>query len=307
MDTKKLNRSGERQERRTPKQRMSLTEKQSLGRSHASCLAHVKNLNCWGSNISDISIVRQMVNLEVLNLSVNNVLTLKDLSFCPKLKELYLRKNQIQTMKEITYLKNLTRLKAIWLEDNPCVKTSLNYRETILRNLPSLSKIDNIEVTEDELRLAMDKGELFEDDLTLPTFDELDLNHTLSPDDVLRQISLLNSNDEEKPSISENDEIPCIEHNATELDLSLGVSCSIDANQDDDDANQDADDANPSTGNLATVSNENESNTLKAVLLLINDLDSHELRQVVAEASTLISSQFENDSQDLKLVEDVEK
>lgn len=287
---------------------MSLTEKQSLGRSHASCLAHVKNLNCWGSNISDISIVRQMVNLEVLNLSVNNVLTLKDLSFCPKLKELYLRKNQIQNMKEITYLKNLTRLKVIWLEDNPCVTTTLNYRETILRNLPSLSKIDNIEVTEDELRLAMDKGELFEDDLTLPTFDELDLNHTLSPDDVLQQINLLNSTNEEKPSISENDEIPCIEHNATELDLSLRVSCPIDVNQDADDANPSTSNlATQSTSNLATVSNESKSNTLKAVLLLINDLDSHELQQVVAEASTLISSQFENDSQSLKLVEDVEE
>ena len=31
----------------------------------------VKNLNLWGQNLSDISIMKDMVNLEILSLSVN--------------------------------------------------------------------------------------------------------------------------------------------------------------------------------------------------------------------------------------------
>lgn len=39
-----------------------------------------------------ISIIRQMPNLEVLSLSVNKISTLADFAHCPKLRELYLRK-----------------------------------------------------------------------------------------------------------------------------------------------------------------------------------------------------------------------
>jgi Leucine-rich repeat (LRR) protein len=38
----------------------------------------IKNLNLWGNDLDDISIVNQMPALEVLSLSVNNISTLRD-------------------------------------------------------------------------------------------------------------------------------------------------------------------------------------------------------------------------------------
>lgn len=55
----------------------------------------IKNLNLWGNDLDDISIVSQMNALEVLSLSVNNISTLKDVQNCYNLRELYLRKNTI--------------------------------------------------------------------------------------------------------------------------------------------------------------------------------------------------------------------
>jgi Leucine-rich repeat (LRR) protein len=38
----------------------------------------IKNLNLWGNDLEDISIVNQMQALEVLSLAVNRICTLKD-------------------------------------------------------------------------------------------------------------------------------------------------------------------------------------------------------------------------------------
>lgn len=61
----------------------------------------------------------------------------------PKLKELYLRKNNVNDITEIGFLKNLPRLRVLWLSDNPCAGTQ-QYRTTVLRNLPKLNKLDNV-------------------------------------------------------------------------------------------------------------------------------------------------------------------
>jgi len=42
----------------------------------------VKNLNIWGRELHDISIIGQMPNVEVLSLSINKINTLKDLRNC---------------------------------------------------------------------------------------------------------------------------------------------------------------------------------------------------------------------------------
>ena len=66
--------------------------------------------------------------------------------FCtpgPRLRELYLRKNNIGDISEIGFLKNLPKLRVLWLSDNPCEATQ-QYRSTVLRNLPKLNKLDNI-------------------------------------------------------------------------------------------------------------------------------------------------------------------
>ena len=47
---------------------MSLTEKVVLDRSKAKGLSAVRNLNVWGCGLTDISILGNLPNLEVLNL-----------------------------------------------------------------------------------------------------------------------------------------------------------------------------------------------------------------------------------------------
>ncbi|KAJ8307315.1 hypothetical protein KUTeg_015399 [Tegillarca granosa] len=63
-----------------------------------------------GSDITDISVVRNMPNLEVCSVSVNSITTLEDFSHCPHLQELYIRKNKIASLKEICHLKKLKKL-----------------------------------------------------------------------------------------------------------------------------------------------------------------------------------------------------
>lgn len=61
----------------------------------------------------------------------------------PRLKELYLRKNNLNDLSEIGFLKKLPKLRVLWLSDNPCAE-SANYRSTVLKNLPKLIRLDNI-------------------------------------------------------------------------------------------------------------------------------------------------------------------
>ena len=54
--------------------------------------------------------------------SVNCITTLADIQHCVNLQELYIRKNQIQDLNEICWLRSLTKLKNLWLEENPCAQ-----------------------------------------------------------------------------------------------------------------------------------------------------------------------------------------
>lgn len=76
--------------------------------------------------------------------SVNGISDLEPLNQCQNLSELYLRKNNIASLNELFYLKNLPRLRVLWLSENPCCGSNPHrYRMTVLRNLPSLQKLDN--------------------------------------------------------------------------------------------------------------------------------------------------------------------
>ena len=61
----------------------------------------------------------------------------------PRLRELYLRKNCIRDISEIGCLKNLPKLRVLWLSDNPCANVE-QYRMTVLKNLPKLTKLDTV-------------------------------------------------------------------------------------------------------------------------------------------------------------------
>ncbi|XP_063674141.1 cilia- and flagella-associated protein 410-like [Bolinopsis microptera] len=122
-----------------------LTEELVLSRCRATSLDTIKHINCWGMGLSDISIVQYMTNLEVATFSVNKISTLKFLSFCPKLTELYIRKNDLQSLDELKCLQQLPNLRILWLTENPLCTD--NYRQLVLDLLPGIVKLDNVAIS----------------------------------------------------------------------------------------------------------------------------------------------------------------
>ena len=95
----------------------------------------IKNLNLWGNDLGDISIIGKMPNIEIVSLSLNKISTLKDFGRCYKLSELYLRKNEISDLTEVKHLANLPNMRVLWLWDNPCAQHK-HYRPFIIKTLP---------------------------------------------------------------------------------------------------------------------------------------------------------------------------
>ncbi|XP_050673709.1 cilia- and flagella-associated protein 410 [Leptidea sinapis] len=139
-----------------------LTEEMVIARTKQSELSVIKNLNCWGAELGDVSLLRQMPNVEVLAFSINKLRGLEVFASCRRLRELYVRKNEIRDLAEIRHLKHLPDLTSLWLDENPCSRHP-EYRLTVLRNLPHLEKLDNISVQPDEVQEAMRRGTLISD------------------------------------------------------------------------------------------------------------------------------------------------
>jgi Leucine-rich repeat (LRR) protein len=135
----------------------ALTKELLMARTKNDNLKVLKNLNLWGVGFEDVSLVQQMTNIEVLSLSLNRISSLKDFQYCSKLKELYVRRNNIRSVNEVRYLQNLPELKVLWLSENPCAEIP-NYRLQVIAILPGLQKLDNQEVSESERQRAMSLG-----------------------------------------------------------------------------------------------------------------------------------------------------
>ena len=125
----------------------------------------IRNLNLWGSNIEDISIIREMPSLEIVSLSVNKIRTLSPFANLQNLRELYLRRNLIANLNEIKYLTNCENLSVLWLSENP-ICDNPNYRAVIICILPQLQKLDDVPITDEEREKAEKKlsGNLEEED-----------------------------------------------------------------------------------------------------------------------------------------------
>ncbi|XP_072937616.1 uncharacterized protein [Epargyreus clarus] len=134
-----------------------LTEEMVIARSKQSDLTAIKKLNCWGAELVDVSLLRRMPNVEVLAFSINKIRTLGDFAGCRRLRELYVRKNEIRDLAEIRHLRRLPDLTSLWLDENPCTHHP-EYRMTVLRNLPNLEKLDNVAVHPEEVQEAMRRG-----------------------------------------------------------------------------------------------------------------------------------------------------
>lgn len=133
-----------------------LTEKLILSKSKAASLAEVHNVNHWGGQFSDISIIAKLPNVDTISLSVNEIASLSTFSHCPKLRELYLRKNKIADLRELFALKDLKSLRVLWLSENP-ITNDPDYRDFAIAVLPQLTKLDEVDVTDEEKQQAKAK------------------------------------------------------------------------------------------------------------------------------------------------------
>lgn len=134
-----------------------LTEEMVIARTKISDLSKIKRLNCWGSELVDVSLLRKIPNVEVLSLSINKINSLADFQFCKRLEELYIRQNDIRDINEVVYLQSLSNLKNLWLGENPCCNVE-GYRLAVIKALPQLQKLDNVAITQDELRDSQRRG-----------------------------------------------------------------------------------------------------------------------------------------------------
>ncbi|KAI8817539.1 uncharacterized protein EV422DRAFT_217377 [Fimicolochytrium jonesii] len=134
---------------------VKLTEAQVLARARGSSrtaitdLASVRNLNLWGQNLSDVSILQRLPNLEVLSLAINSLTTLTSFKNLNNLVELYLRRNNISDIREVQHIRHLPKLRVLWLSENPLADDP-DYRKKTIALLPQLRKLDDRDVTERE-------------------------------------------------------------------------------------------------------------------------------------------------------------
>lgn len=243
----------------------------------------IKKLNCWASNLNDISLLKELNHLEVLTLSVNQISSLKDIQYCTDLKELYIRDNKISDLDEIFYLKQLKSLKILWLADNECSKDHLYdsaYRLTVIRNLPGLQKLDNSNVTQDEKESALKTGRLI---LNAPQ--ELSVNECNTTESI-------NSNIYEKvlpvidsDEIKADDAIDETTHDINDEDKFVRNQeydnlIDIDTNEMNDLESKTQRTASEVSSINSEVNPLQESNTVAAILILLNDLNEAQLKTI---------------------------
>jgi len=70
---------------------VKLSEEMIIARTRVSDMGHVKKLNCWGADLTDVSVLRKLKNVEVLSLSVNSITTLADVQDCKNLQVVFER------------------------------------------------------------------------------------------------------------------------------------------------------------------------------------------------------------------------
>jgi hypothetical protein len=121
-------------------------------------ILQLRTLNLWGLNLRSLneSVLSLVPNLQTLSLA-SNALDESALASiaasCPKVRELYLRRNNIRDVLALVFLSQLPCLEILWLEDNP-VTIDPACRAVILRCCPRLTKLDQGDVSESDRKGA---------------------------------------------------------------------------------------------------------------------------------------------------------
>lgn len=188
--------------------------------SQESTISAYRKINCWGSEIDDISILSQMSDLEVVILSSNSVNDLSPIANCKGLTQLMLRKNNVSDFCQLRHLRDLGKLKTLWLMDNPLAQQP-DYRLKVINILPQLTKLDRQVINDEERKKA---SEISSDAKTISHNDvkEIDvsnpnLEYLSSPEES----ALKESEIESGPSLTNKDEVQKTENNGSELPKEL--------------------------------------------------------------------------------------
>lgn len=128
-----------------PQESGILREYMIFQKTRTTNLLDVRTLNMWGHDLTDVSIVRKLENVETISLPINKIRTLQPFASCRNLKNLFLRQNLISDPDELSYLTDLHYLTNLTLSDNPITKIP-GYRNCVIRILPNLEKLDEIDV-----------------------------------------------------------------------------------------------------------------------------------------------------------------
>ena len=227
-----------------------LTEEMIKDKSNVEDIHTIVDLNFWASDLEDVSIVNEMPNLETISLSLNKLVSLSFFKNWNNLKELFLRKNKIENLREIQYLKNLPNLKVLWLWDNPC-SNHPNYRLYIVKMLPKLQKLDNAAVSQEEKLAAkkLDISMIENEDSEIP-----------DPDDDVEESKRANDSYLKNHNIVKRDQIRK-PHSGIG---SAGYS-------------------KPSIKNRNSSNSQRNDNILSAVMILLKELDKSNLELVQKE------------------------
>lgn len=83
---------------------VKLTADYILQKCKTDSLKKIKRLDVFSSELDEVSLIKEMPNLEICSLSLNKIESLSYFSMCANLQELYLRKNLINDLFEVRSL-----------------------------------------------------------------------------------------------------------------------------------------------------------------------------------------------------------
>lgn len=126
-----------------------LTESILRERTKFRNLQEIRKIDLWGYQLSDITLISNLKNIEIASLSNNKINSLQPFKNCTQLHALFLRNNQISDFEELNFLSELPNLHILWLSNNP-IALDANYREKVMQILPKLRKLDEDEITDFE-------------------------------------------------------------------------------------------------------------------------------------------------------------
>lgn len=136
---------------------LKLTEEMIIRKAKGNfSLGNIKNLKFFNSFLNDISIISKCTSVESATFSGNNISSLRCFQNLQNLKELSLASNNINDIKELSYLGTCSGLTKLWLKNNP-ICNLYDYRIQVIKYIPSLKYLDDQEVTYDEKFIAKKK------------------------------------------------------------------------------------------------------------------------------------------------------